>query len=300
MVAAAEHPDARREILLRTLSSRVQGDSAGLLRCFSEELRATLDAEEDVGSLQAAVSHLDTLQDAAGDGLLHLSAAAGHVTSVRFLCVNHARVNQKNLIGDTPMFGAVKALLEGVDSLQLLVEHGADPSAQNVRGDTPLHVAAYFGQTERVAYLLRAGAQFGACNLDGETPAHRAAKAGEAQMLSLLSTAGADLCATDSVNSTPAHHAAHKARIEALKELLKLDSRCLRWPNSKGNLPLHLAAAGRQGQSAVEVILAHGGDIGLDVENLLGETPLQVAQKNGHQGSAQLLAAALAAQASEL
>ena len=51
-------------------------------------------------------------------------------------------------------------LLDGnVDSLQLLVNGGANVEAKNVRGQTALHLAALAQSPETVEVLLKAGKQ---------------------------------------------------------------------------------------------------------------------------------------------
>ncbi|KAL5336761.1 ankyrin repeat-containing domain protein [Aspergillus crustosus] len=55
--------------------------------------------------------------------------------------------------------------------VQVLLDHGADPDGLDGHGMNVLHYAAYLGDTETVAVLLRHGTNIYAKNTDGKTPA---------------------------------------------------------------------------------------------------------------------------------
>ena len=57
-----------------------------------------------------------------------------------------------------------------VEAVNALIEAGADPSAENFAGNTPLHYAAYSGHTEVIEALLCAGADPSAKNIYDATP----------------------------------------------------------------------------------------------------------------------------------
>ena len=56
------------------------------------------------------------------------------------------------------------------DAVVVMLDHGAEHSRANARGDTPLHVAAEHGHLGCVNALLGAGADLTARNHDGKTP----------------------------------------------------------------------------------------------------------------------------------
>ena len=56
------------------------------------------------------------------------------------------------------------------DAVAVMLDHGAEHSRANARGDTPLHVAAEHGHLGCVNALLGAGADLTARNHDGKTP----------------------------------------------------------------------------------------------------------------------------------
>ena len=55
-------------------------------------------------------------------------------------------------------------------SLPPRLRPGADHSARNEYGGTPLHIAAFFGPTEAIAALLDAGADHNARDKEGQIP----------------------------------------------------------------------------------------------------------------------------------
>jgi ankyrin repeat protein len=70
--------------------------------------------------------------------------------------------------GGTPLFAAV--CTDVVETIDLLVERGAEVDARNDRGWTPLMLAAWLGRKRSAAALLRAGANPGYRSERGETP----------------------------------------------------------------------------------------------------------------------------------
>jgi len=59
--------------------------------------------------------------------------------------------------------------------VELLIAKGADISAKNKNGCTPLHAAALGDQKEVVELLIAKGANINAKDNDGHTPLHTAA-----------------------------------------------------------------------------------------------------------------------------
>jgi len=117
--------------------------------------------------------------DRLGDGLLHAAAARGHGDAVEVLLARGARVNAPNASGCTPLALAASHgdAAEG-SPLSLLLEHRADVSAADSRGNSPLHRAAATGHVDAVRSLLDLGAKIHCQNNDGATPVELAAEPG--------------------------------------------------------------------------------------------------------------------------
>ena len=166
--------------------------------------------------------------------------------------------------------------------IEVLAEAGADVSARDDYGRTPLHRAAYL-DTGILSVLLEAGADPNARDSVGRTPLHAAAawsQSPEQQRanISLLVEAGADVNARDDAGRTPLDHAAEYPRVTAEETLLELGADpgtgvltdpldCGGWNSS--------AFFSRADAGIVAGCIAIGADV--NSPDRLGQTPLHVA-----------------------
>lgn len=79
-----------------------------------------------------------------------------------------------------------------VESIAVLLAHGADLEAKNLTGFTPLHHAAESGSAEALQALLAAGADPNAANNIGRRPIETARERGRTRIVQLLEAAGGD------------------------------------------------------------------------------------------------------------
>jgi ankyrin repeat protein len=97
--------------------------------------------------------------------------------------------------GSTPLMWAA---FEGdVDEAARLIKEGADVNAMNNYGVTALHLAADTANTELIRLLLKAGADPESPNPDGETALHVVARSGNVEAAKLLLKAGANVDAVE-------------------------------------------------------------------------------------------------------
>ena len=61
-----------------------------------------------------------------------------------------------------------------VETVRMLIEHGADVTMQDRAHSTPLHLASYKGSTETVRLLLQHGADVATQDENNRTPLHLA------------------------------------------------------------------------------------------------------------------------------
>jgi len=104
---------------------------------------------------------------------------------------------------------------------EFLIDRGADVSAQNDMGMTPLHIAQYASIVE---VLVRRGANVNAPAHNGRTPLHVQAQEGEdtgaLEVMEVLLEAGADPNLTDEERNTPmtfAHEREEPEKVQLLR-----------------------------------------------------------------------------------
>jgi hypothetical protein len=111
-----------------------------------------------------------------GKTSIHDAAEKGDVAGLKaLLSQDPSLISNTEDHGWTPLHMAAKA--GEMDTATLLLEHGADPSAADVKGWTPLHWAAAGGRPRMVRLLLSRGAQATATSITGMTPADVARQA---------------------------------------------------------------------------------------------------------------------------
>ena len=125
-------------------------------------------------------------------------------------------------------------------------------------GFSPLAIAAWRGETERVRALLAHGAELEARDGEGHTPLTRAAWRGHVEIAVLLLEAGADREARDGEGRTASYLAAAENRAACLRALLErgadANARSAAGESALG------AAIAHGHADVVTLLLAHGAD----------------------------------------
>ncbi|KAK3768519.1 hypothetical protein RRG08_060881 [Elysia crispata] len=177
--------------------------------------------------------------DADGDNCLHLSIIHGHQDLAMVLiglAPEYIWLSFCNHLRQTPLHLAV---LTGQHRLvRRLLCAGAIVDAQDLRGETPLHIACRQGHLETVKNLLtpvhykekqgnmweipyqRLPQDLGVQNCEGQTPLHVAAIAGHEEVVELLLKAGADPNVGEAKSGRTALHLAAERGSVKLVELL--------------------------------------------------------------------------------
>jgi hypothetical protein len=102
----------------------------------------------------------------------------------------------------------------------------ADKSAKDCRdaqGNTPLHLAAYYGQTHCLRQLIRCNADVNARNNAQQTPLICAASGGDVECVTLLAENDADLKAEDSDGFTAMIKAKSRKNVKIIRALQKAE-----------------------------------------------------------------------------
>jgi ankyrin len=88
---------------------------------------------------------------------LHQASNGGHIDLTWFLVEHGADVSAKDEYGLTPLQCALSG--DHMDLAWFLVKHGTDISAKDRVGDTPLHQASYSGHIDCMLVLPQFGSE---------------------------------------------------------------------------------------------------------------------------------------------
>ena len=156
----------------------------------------------------------------------------------------------------TPLMHA--AALGSLDTVRLLIEHGADVNARSAAGATALMWAA--ADPAKVRLLVERGADVKAASESGRTALLLAAMSDRsAETVRLLLERGADAKALDREQTSTLFAAAYGNDTEAVRLLLKAGAP-VNQANVTGTTPLMNAATNGNDQ-AVKLLLAAGADV---------------------------------------
>ena len=183
---------------------------------------------------------------------IHIAVRSLTVDDVGTLVEMGFDVNGLDMRGRTPL------LLAAEESRPLMVEAlvkrcGADVTIADVRGQTALHLLP-MGETTKI--LLEAGAAAGAKDCNGNTPLHNAE---DAESVRLLIAAGADVNARNSKGFSPLHEAARGDLPDVVEALIESGAE-IEMKNHAGETPLTLAVRYSK-VDAVDVLCNAGADI---------------------------------------
>lgn len=171
-------------------------------------------------------------------------------------------MDDRNYSGQTPLHSAVEA--GAIDVVRLYVEEGADRSAQDNGGRTPLHLAAEKDNNQEMIRLLlwngAAGVNFQ--DAEGRTALHLAArKEDNEQAIELLLENGADVRLQDTEGRTALHLASQTENHTKAVQMLLENYASIRLNDPEELLGLHLPLPKKDNEMAIKLLLKHGADI---------------------------------------
>ncbi|KAI3322863.1 ankyrin repeat-containing domain protein [Xylariaceae sp. AK1471] len=191
--------------------------------------------------------------------------------------------------------------------VKLLIDRGADVSATDTNGNTPLYEASSSNENVRITkfkdgstllhvsvrgsiemakLLIDRGADPSAANKDGSTPSHRAAIFPDSiEMVKLLIDYGANVSAVNKYRETPLHWASSKEDIEVAKLLIDRGVDVLA-ADKNGWTPLYKASSSNNIEM-VKLLIDCGADVPAATSN--GKTLLEMNLSCGNIKIAKLL-----------
>ena len=220
-----------------------------------------------------------------GGTRLHLAAQEGDVLGLKPLLTPDTNINCRDFSGKTPLHSLVSSPRCSLEAVGFLLHHGADVAARDKHEETPLHLAARWGQKEVVDLLIQCGADISARNKYNETSLHRTALFGHKEVVGLLIQRGADVSARDKFNKTPLHVAASMGHKEVVYLLIQCGADVAA-RHEYNRTPLHVAAM-RGHKEVVDLLIQRGAHVAARDKH--SRTPLYLAVQRGHKQVVDLL-----------
>ena len=164
---------------------------------------------------------------------LHLASSHGILEVARLLLERGATADAKNVHSQTPLHlvsQCADLCHENSEVARLLLEIGMDANVRDNCLATPLHFACSRGNFETALVLLDHGAEPNAQNAGGQTPLHRVSQdpyikePDDPRVAQLMLEHGADVNARDQDQETPLHLALYKSNTRTVQVLLGVGS----------------------------------------------------------------------------
>jgi ankyrin repeat protein len=214
------------------------------------------------------------VHDIEGNTSLHLAAAAGKTSTVRYLLNVGSDVRSCNTRGEYPL--TLAAGNGTSDTVELLLQKCCAVKHEEIM-TSALTAAILAGQLETTALLLRSGAPVSGGK--NEKPIHIASRVGKKEIVSLLLQNGESLTSRTDCGNTALHLASEAGQLNMVKYLVDLqtDGQCSL--NYDNETPLHLAA--RNGRDYLVIYFAKNGK-NINAASANGATCLHFACENGH------------------
>ncbi|MHC4458074.1 MAG: ankyrin repeat domain-containing protein [Planctomycetota bacterium] len=179
---------------------------------------------------------------------LHEAANGGHVDAAKVLLTHGADVEAERIGGFTPLHDAI--VKKHRDVAELLIANGA-----KIHGE----MSAAYVDKQTVQLLIDLGADVNQRDKRGMSPLDEAALHGNTNVLQLLLDHDADVNASGEYGSTPLHYTGHRGEAEAAKLLIEKGAE-IDVKAKNGDTPLCRAIRSSQLKVA-EVLLANGADV---------------------------------------
>jgi cytohesin len=238
----------------------------------NSQTKKNIDIDRDIYEFLNAVKNRDIkgvvrIMKRHGYTDLHFAVIECKISKIRRLLEHGADPNAENEAKMTPLHEAAEYCPEAIP---ILLKYGADPYARDEGGLTPLHIAALNGSVEAVKALML-HTDVNVRDDKNRTPLHLALEYEHCDVALLLLQHGAGINAVDGDGRTPLHLAAGAGCVEIVKLLLQRGAD-INVKDSKNNTVLHYAVKSLN-KDIVRLVLRNTD---VNAKNVYGETPLMV------------------------
>jgi ankyrin repeat protein len=212
-------------------------------------------------------------RDGLGNTALHYAAQWQLDAHIPYMVELGADITAQNATGETPLFTAVKA--NAPSTIRVLVATATAPTinTRDKLGNTALHAAVRWNANNAGKTLIDEGIEVNAHALNGKTALHDAVRLGNTGLELLLTKNGADIDTRDAEGNTPLMEAIVGGFAAPAMRLAALGAD-VSTRNMVGDTPLHLAVKMNRDDLAV-ALLQLGASI--HARNLQGQTPFRIA-----------------------
>ncbi|KAL3535935.1 hypothetical protein ACH5RR_004396 [Cinchona calisaya] len=254
---------------------------------MSSEIEVVEEVEEsrDHGQSSSSTSAVQTMangeiEEESLRNDVYTAAAYGDMEKLRRLVESKGcSVSEPDSLGYYALQWA--ALNNRTAAAQYIIEHGGDVNAADHTGQTALHWSAVRGAIQVAEVLLQEGARVNAADMYGYQTTHVAAQYGQTSFLYYIVTKwNANPDVPDNDGRSPLHWAAYKGFADCIRLLLFLDAYRGR-QDKEGCTPLHWAAI-RGNLEACTVLVQAGKKEDLMLTDNSGFTPAQLASDKNH------------------
>lgn len=231
-----------------------------------------------VGLLIKAGMGVNVKMEEYGRTALMESAEMGYLDTMEALLQKGADINAQDRLGDTAL---ILAAHKGqFDAVRALLKKGANQNVKNIAGRTALRVASENGHTTIVSALLDKGAELESRDKEeNKTPLLAAAMHHQTQIVKLLLDRGADPNVCDKYGHSALIPTARAGHVEMVRALLEHGA-AVNAADNDGRTAL-MGAAVNDHPEVIALLLKHKADLKLTDKG--GKTALQWAESMSHQ-----------------